>query len=345
MGVKQFGARVNRLEDATLLTGQGRYVDDVAPPGTLVATFVRSPHAHARVNAIDTCVAADMPGVVAVLTARDLPGPAATERMPMLMPNAVISALRTQHCLAVDEVCFVGQTVAVIVADSRYAAEDAAARVDVDYDILPAVSDLKTALDPNAPPAHADLESNLASSFQMAYGDVDAAFAEASHIIDEDFFLHRGGGMAMETRGVLASYDKFSDLLTVWASTQTPHIARRMLADQLGINPERIRYTAQDVGGGFGPKAIYYPEETAIAAAAMLLAQPVKWTEDRREHFMCATQERDQFWTASIAVDSEGTIIGVKGTLLHDTGAFVPWGIIMPYIAAATVPGPYIIPS
>ena len=345
MGVKQFGARVQRLEDPALLTGRGRFVDDLAQPGTLQAAFVRSPHAQARGRGIDAAAALAVPGVVAVLTARDMPEPACRERMPMLVPNAAIKALRTQHCLAVDEVCYVGQTIAVVIADSRYVAEDASAVVAVDYDVLPAISDLTKALEPGAALAHADLDSNLASAFQMQYGDADAAFASARHVFSERIFQHRGGGMAMETRAVLASHDAAQDLLTVWASTQTPHIARRMLADQLARNPEAIRYIAPDVGGGFGPKAIFYAEETVIAAAAMLLGRPVKWTEDRREHFMCATQERDQHWDVSIAVDSAAKILAVKGHLLHDTGAFVPWGIIMPYIAAATMPGPYVIPA
>ena len=345
MGVKQFGARVTRLEDQSLLTGRGRFVDDVHLPGTLIASFVRSSHAHARVRSIDTGAAAAMPGVAAVLTARDLPGPAARERMPMLVPNAAIKALRTQHALAVDEVCYVGQSIAVVVADSRYAAEDAAARVAVDYDVLPAVGDLKGALLPGAPRAHADLETNLASAFDMQYGDADAAFASATHVLAESMWQHRGGGMAMETRAVLATHDPATDTLTVWAGTQTPHIARRMLADQLGRNPDAIRYIAPDVGGGFGPKAIFYPEETVIASAALKLGRPVKWIEDRREHFMCATQERDQYWDVEIAVDADARVLGVRGTMLHDTGAFVPWGIIMPYIAAATMPGPYVVPA
>ena len=345
MGVKQFGARVQRLEDPALLTGKGRFVDDLAPRGTLEAMFVRSPFAHARVRSIDVAAALASPGVVAVLTSQDMPEPARSERMPMLVPNAAIKALRTQHCLAVDEVCFVGQTVAVVIADTRYMAEDAAALVIVDYDVLPAISDLDAALTPGAALAHADLDSNLASAFQMQFGDVDTAFANAAHTFDEHIFQHRGGGMAMETRAVLASYDAPADMLTVWAGTQTPHIARRMISDQLGRSPDSIRYIAPDVGGGFGPKAIFYPEETVIAATALRLGRAVKWTEDRREHFMCATQERDQYWTVAIAVDERGKILGVRGSMLHDTGAYVPWGIIMPYIAAATMPGPYVIPA
>jgi len=345
MGAKQFGARVTRVEDPALLSGRGRFVDDVKFPGMLHACFVRSPHAHARIRGIDASPARALPGVHAVLTADDLPASMATNRMPMLVPNPAIAASLTQHCLARDEVCYVGQTVAVVLADSRYIAEDAIALVDVDYEVLPAVSDYRSADNPNAPRAHLTLDNNVASTFRMAYGDADAAFASAPHVFTEEIWQHRGGGMAMEARAVVANPDPTDDLLTVWSATQTPHICRRMLADLLDRDLETIRCIAPDVGGGFGPKAIFYAEEAVIPAAALKLRRPVKWTEDRREHFMCATQERDQLWTVSIAVDDAGKILGVRGTLLHDTGAFVPWGIIMPYIAAATMPGPYVIPN
>jgi carbon-monoxide dehydrogenase large subunit len=345
MGAKQFGARVARLEDPALLTGHGRFVDDVKLPGTLNACFVRSPHAHAKIRSIDVQIARGMPHVHAVLTADDLPGPLGRERLPMLLPNPTLSAMRTQHGLARDEVCYAGQTVAVVIADTRYAAEDAASAVEVEYDLLPAVSDCRDALAPGAPRAHSDLDNNLCSSFRMEYGDVDAAFASAAHVFEESMWQHRGGGMSIETRAVLASYDGASDFLTVWSSTQTPHIGRRMLADLLERDLESIRMIAPDVGGGFGPKAPFYAEEAVIPAAAMKLGRPVKWVEDRREHFMCATQERDQYWDVAIALDPQGKILGVRGSLLHDTGAFVPWGIIMPYIAAATMPGPYVVPA
>jgi carbon-monoxide dehydrogenase large subunit len=345
MGAQQFGARVQRLEDPALLTGRGRFVDDVKLPGVLHACFVRSPYAHARLRSVDTAAALAQDGVVAVLTAKDLPGSMRQERMPMLVPNASIAALRTQHCLAVDEVCYVGQTVAVVVAHSRYQAEDAAALVEMDFDVLPAISAVLDAVKPGAALAHSDLPHNVASTFRMAYGDADAAFATAPHVFSESLWQHRGGGMALETRAVLASHDVTSDVLTVWSATQTPHIGRRMLADLLGRELETIRVIAPDVGGGFGPKAIFYPEEAVIAAAALALARPVKWVEDRREHFFCATQERDQHWDVSVAMDGDGRILGLRGTMLHDTGAFVPWGIIMPYIAAATVPGPYLVPA
>jgi len=345
MGAKHFGARVTRLEDPALLSGRGRFVDDMKLSGVLHACFVRSPYAHARLLDIDAKPALAIPGVHAVIAAEDLPDPMRSEAMPMLLPNPSISALCTQHVLARAEVYYVGQPVAVVIADTRYIAEDAAAAVAVHYDALPAVGDCRTAIEDGAPRAHAALGSNVLSTFQLAYGDVDAAFANAPHIFEDELWQHRGGGMAIETRAVLASHDAATDMLTVWSGTQTPHIGRRMLADLLGRELESIRMIAPDVGGGFGPKAIFYPEEAVIPAAALKLGRPVKWIEDRREHFLCATQERDQYWNIAIAVDAEAKILGVRGRMLHDSGAFVPWGIIMPYIAAATVPGPYVIPA
>jgi aerobic carbon-monoxide dehydrogenase large subunit len=345
MGAKHFGARVTRLEDAALLAGKGRYVDDLHLPGMLHACFVRSPHAHARIRSIDPGAATALAGVHAVLVADDLPSPMNRNRMPMLVPNPSIAQELTQYCLAREEVCYVGQAVAVVIADSRYIAEDAAALVDVDYEPLPVASDLRAAAEDAAPCAHSGLKDNTASKFRLGYGDVDAAFASAAHVFEEDIWQHRGGGMAMEPRATVADYDPVRDLLTVWSATQTPHIGRRMLADLMDRHLESIRTIAPDVGGGFGPKAIYYAEEAVIPAAAMKVGRPVKWIEDRREHFLCATQERDQYWKVAIAVDGDGKIRGVRGTLLHDTGAFVPWGIIMPYIAAATMPGPYVIPA
>jgi len=345
MGAKHFGARVKRLEDPALLAGRGRFVDDVKLPGLLHACFIRSPHAHAMVRGIDIRPALVMPGVHAVLGTDDLPDPMRRTPIPMLTPNPAIAAARTQTVLARDEVCYVGQPVALVIADSRYIAEDAAAAVIVDYEVLDAVADCRAAIKDGAPRAHSDLAANVAAQFPLAYGDIDAAFAGAAHVFEEALWQHRGGGMALETRAVLASHDAVSDVLTVWSGTQTPHLGRGMLADLLGRNIESLRMIAPDVGGGFGPKAIFYPEEAAVPAAALKLGRPVKWIEDRREHFLCATQERDQYWDMAIAVDAEGKILGLRGRMLHDSGAFLPWGIIMPYIAAVTVPGPYVVPA
>jgi carbon-monoxide dehydrogenase large subunit len=345
MGAKHFGARVTRLEDPALLAGRGRFVDDVKLPGTLHACFVRSPHAHAKLRGFDTKATMAMPGVHAVITADDLPEPMCNDPLPLLLPNPTLVAARTQRALARDEVCYVGQAVAVVIADSRYLAEDAAAALIPQYDVLPAASDCRAAAAENAPRAHSDLSSNVASTFRLNYGDVEGAFARAAHVFKEALWQHRGGGMAMETRAVLAHHEPVSDLLTVWSGTQTPHIGRRTLADLLGRDLQSIRMIAPDVGGGFGPKAIFYPEEAVIPAVALKLGRPVKWIEDRREHFLSATQERDQYWRMEIAVDAEGKVLGIRGRMVHDSGAFVPWGIVMPYIAASTVPGPYVIPA
>jgi carbon-monoxide dehydrogenase large subunit len=242
-------------------------------------------------------------------------------------------------------VFYVGQAIAVVVADTRYIAEDAAAAVVVQYDVLPAVGDCRGGVAEGGARANSALDTNVAANFRLAYGDIDAAFAGAAHVFGEEIWQHRGGGMAMETRAVLASHDPASDLLTVWSGTQTPHIGRRMMADLLGRELEAIRMIAPDVGGGFGPKAIFYPEEAVIPAVALKVGRPVKWIEDRREHFLCATQERDQYWDVAIAADADGKILGIRGRMLHDSGAFLPWGIVMPYIAAATVPGPYVVPA
>ncbi|MGE0034232.1 MAG: molybdopterin cofactor-binding domain-containing protein [Xanthobacteraceae bacterium] len=345
MGAKHFGARVARLEDAALLTGSARFVDDIKLAGTLEACFVRSPHPHARIRSIDASAARAMPGVHAVFTADDLPVRMANGQIPMLVPNPAITAPRTQLALARNEVCYVGQTIAVVIADDRYIAEDAAAAVAVDFDVLPSVSDCRDAARPNAPRVHSDLASNLAAFVPMSYGDVDAAFSNAPHVFEDELFLHRGAAMTLEGRAVLANYDAGADQLTVWSATQTPHLARGTLADMLERNVESIRVIAPAVGGGFGTKAPFYAEEAVIPAAAMKLDRPVKWQEDRREHFLSATQERDQVWHIAIAVDDDGTILGLRGKMWHDTGAFVPWGIIAPYIAATTFPGPYVVPA
>jgi carbon-monoxide dehydrogenase large subunit len=345
MSAKLFGARVARLEDPILLTGRGRFVADIVLPGMLHACFVRSPHAHARIRRVEASAARAMPGVSAVLTTRDLPTHMAVSQIPMLVPHPAIKTPRTQLPLARDEVCFVGEAIAVVLAESRHAAEDAAAAVKIEFDVLAAVSDCRAAIASGAARVHGDLADNVAASVTLAYGDVDAVFAGAAHVFHEQMFLHRGGAMSLEARAVLASYDAASDLLSVWSATQTPHLARATLADLLERDLESIRVIAPLVGGGFGTKAPFYPEEAVIPAAAMKLGQPVTWQEDRREHFICATQERDQHWDVAIAVDASGKILGLRGSILHDTGAYLPWGIIAPYIAATTFPGPYVVPA
>src|SRR5258707_13955138 len=345
MGAKQFGARVARVEDPALLTGQARFVDDIKLPGMLCGCFLRSPYPHARIRSIHTAKALAWPGVQAVLTARDMPARVATEAIPRPVPNPAITAMRTQRGLATEEVCYAGEPIAFVVADNRYVAEDAAAVVTVEFEPLDAVSDCREALEDGAARSHSDLATNVAAFVPMSYGDVDAAFAGAAHVFEEEIFQHRGAAMTLEGRAVLANYDEAADLLTVWSATQTPHICQRTIADLLERELPSVRVIAPFVGGGFGTKAPFYSEEVVIPVAAMKLGRPVKWIEDRREHFLSATMERDQYWKVAIAVDRDGRIRGLRGTMIHDSGAYLPWGIIAPYIAATTFPGPYVVPA
>ena len=339
------GARVVRLEDPALLQGQGRFVDDISLPGTLAASFVRSPIAHGRVASIDTTKARALAGVHAVLTLDDLPEALREKPLPLLLPNPAITQPLTQYVLARKEVAFVGEAVAVVIADSRYIAEDAAQLVEVDFVPLAAASDCRDALADAAPRAHQESPDNLAARFTVAFGEPDPAFEAAAHVVGESLWQHRGGSHSIEGRAVLASHDKSQDLLTLWSATQAPHLIKRSLVELLDRHESRVRVIAPDVGGGFGPKALFYPEEAVIALATIMLGRPVKWIEDRREHFLATTQERDQYWDVELAIDANGRILGYRGTMIHDTGAYVPWGIISPYIAAVTTLGPYVVPS
>ena len=339
------GQSVKRLEDPALLTGQARFIDDLKLPRMVEVAFVRSPLAHARIGAIDVADALGTPGVVAVYTARDLPAEWREKRILLQVPNPAIPYPVTQQPLAVDEVCFAGEAVAVVVADTRHAAEDGAERVIVDWQPLPAVAHCEAALKPGAPPVHTGHPDNLAGKFSIGYGDVEAALKTAPHVFTERYAPHRGTGHPMECRGVVAEYDTVDDRFRIWSSTQTPHNTQRGVVDMFGIPEDRVRVITPDVGGGFGPKNQMYPEEIVVPALARLLGRPVKWIEDRREHFLTTTQERDQVWTMTVAADEDGRLLAVKGRLIHDSGAYLPWGIIMPYISATTLPGPYKLPA
>ncbi|WP_166354115.1 xanthine dehydrogenase family protein molybdopterin-binding subunit [Phytoactinopolyspora limicola] len=340
-----FGNRVQRREDPALLTGHGRFIADHQPPGTVHAAFTRSPLAHARIRSVDLSAARAVPGVLAVYTHDDLPGLPKGARLPLHVPNAAITKPHTQAPLADGEVCFAGEAVAVVVAENSYVAEDAAALVAVEYDDLPPVSDIESALN-GGHPSHADDADNVAAQLTVGYGDVDTAFAEAAHVVQATLKPHRGGGHAMECRGVLAQPDADGHNLTVRSGTQAPHLVKRSIMDVLGLSGDQVRVIAPpDVGGGFGPKAIVYPEDIIVPALARALGRPVKWIEDRREHFLCTTQERDQIWTVEMALNGDGTLRGLRGTMAHDSGAYLPWGVIMPYISATTTPGPYVLPA
>jgi carbon-monoxide dehydrogenase large subunit len=345
MGAKWFGASVKRKEDPAFLTGRGRYIDDITMPGMVYAVVLRSPHGHAGIRGIDKTAALALPGVHGVFTHTDLPEAMQQRTVPLLVPSPTIKQSFMPYCLAKDEVCFVGEPVAIVVADSRYIAEDAAALVDVDYEVLPAVSDCAKGLQPGAPAAHRGSPNNLAAFIPIKVGDSDAAFAQAAHVFREKIFQHRGGPFFIECRGMIAVPDPVTDALTIYVSSQGPHRHKRVLLDLMDWADHQLRIVTPDVGGGFGPKGSFYAEYGAIGAAAMSLRRPVKWIEDRRENFLSTQQERDQYWDLEIAVDKDAKILGVRGTIVHDSGAYMPWGVVLPWIAATTTPGPYVIPA
>jgi len=339
------GKPFKRIEDLPLLQGRGRFVDDLQFPGTLHAAFVRSPHAHALIHGIDAGAARQAPGVQAVLTLPDLMPHLSEERLPLQFRSAQLPPDITPFVLAKDEVAFVGEAVAVVIAQSRALAEDAAALVAVDYEPLPAVADCRAAAAPGAPLAHRGRKSNVMTEIKQAYGDVAAAFARAPHKININLKQHRGGAHSIEGRGALASYDGNEDRLTLWTSTQLAHEVRAFLMHLLRLDENQMRVVAPDVGGGFGAKFVMYPEEVTVAVAALMLRRPVKWIEDRREHFLCAVQERDQYWDLEAAFDDHGRLLGVRGRMIHDEGAYTPQGINLPYNASTALPGPYVLPA
>ena len=339
------GGRVKRVEDPALLRGQGLFVDDIHLGGLLQAAFVRSPHPHALIRAIDTAAAKALPGVTAVYTLADFSPHILSDRLPLQFPTTDFGPDVTPYLLAGEEVCHVGEAVAMVIADSRYVAEDAALLVGVDYDPLPSVAGCAAAFAADAPPVHRDTADNVLVRFGQSYGDAEAAFAAAPHVFRERFVQHRGAAHPIEGRGAVARYDALDGAITLWSSTQMSHEVRSAMVRLFGMDEGRLRVVAPDVGGGFGSKYIAYSEEIAVALAAKLLDRPVKWTEDRREHFTSAIQEREQDWTMEIATDGDGRVLAIRGSMLSDQGAYTPQGINMAYNASTGVPGPYIVPN
>lgn len=346
------GASVRRIEDPDLLTGRGAFLDDIHLAGTLTAAFVRSPHAHAAIGRIDASAARALPGVHAVYTLADLRPHLTSERTPLgqsirELVGLASRSLRediTPFVLARDEVCYVGDPVAVVIVDNRYIAEDATALVEVDYDPLPAASDCRDAAQPDAPRVHRSIASNILTEYRIGYGDCEGSFAGAAHRLALSLYQHRGCAHPIEGRGALAQHDPGQRRTTVWSSTQSPHEIRMSLIQLLGVDDDELRIITPDVGGGFGTKYLIYPEEVVVTLAARLLGRPVKWVEDRRESFLTSIQERDQYWDLEIALDAEARILGVRGTLISDQGAYTPQGINVSYNAATALPGPYKLP-
>jgi aerobic carbon-monoxide dehydrogenase large subunit len=340
VGERLFGARVRRREDPRLVTGRGRYVADVALPGMLHVAVHRSPHAHARIVAIDAERTRRCPGVVHVLLPADV---AALGRLPLAVPHPSLVAPACPEVLPQQVVSYAGQPVALVVAESAAQAEDALEALRVEYEPRPPVASLQDALRPEGPRVHPG--GNVAARFTQRVGDPAGTLARAEVVLRERFHLHRGAGMAMETRGITARWDGDLGQLTVWSTTQTPQILRRMIARVLGLAEHAVRVVTQDIGGGFGPKAIVYSEDILVPLLARALGRPVRFIETRREHMVAVTQERDQWHEVELGLTREGRIVALRDTFVHDSGAFVSWGVIVPLITSVSVPGPYRVPN
>ena len=335
MGERLFGASVRRREDARLVTGRGRYVADVALPGLLHVAVHRSPHAHARVVRIDAEAARRRPGVVRVLVPADV---AALGRLPLLVPHSSLIAPACPEILPQEIVSYAGQPVALVVAESAVAAADALDALVVEYEPLPAVVAADDALKSDGPRVHPG--GNVAARYTQRVGDPAGALGGAHLVLRERFHLHRGAGMAIETRAIAARWDVDLGQVTVWSTTQAPQILRRLLARYLKLPEHAVRVVTQDIGGGFGPKAIVYAEDILVPYLARALERPVRFVETRREHLLAVTQERDQWHEVELGVARDGRIVALRDSFVHDCGAFVSWGV-----TSVTVPGPYRVPN
>ena len=346
---KLVGQRIKRNEDPRLLTGQALFVDDVNLPGMLHAAFLRSDYAHAILKSIDVSAARERAGVIAVFTAEDMgedwvPGP------PLVSPPSTVEDVifhsRTQVPLVKDKVRHAGEVIAVVIAESRYIAEDAVEDIDVDLEPLDAVVDIEKALDSNSALVHDDLESNLAAHLFQENGDFKATRDKADLIIKRRIVIDRGAAGAMENRGIVADWNPKSQHLTVWDTTQAPIPIQNGLAARFGLSKPQVRVIAPFIGGGFGPKIMmFYPEEIVIPWASIKLGRAIKWIEDRRENFYATTQERGQVHDAEMTLTKDGLILGIRDDFIHDTGAYDPYGLTIPLNTQSHMMGGYEVPN
>jgi aerobic carbon-monoxide dehydrogenase large subunit len=336
------GASIRRSEDPRLLTGTGRYVDDIKLTGMLHAAFVRSPLAHARVLSVDVSAARALPGVVAVLTG------AQVEEMTIPGPDALSALLGGGgptpefSLLATDKVRFVGDPVVIVIAESRYLAEDGCELVEVEYVDLPPVANASVALDPASPPLFANLGDNIVRPHSRSeFGDVSATFAQADRVFDFHIDVHRHQNVPMEGRGCVASYDPDLGVMTVYAATQSVHVSRIAVAMRLGMEHDKVRVLAGDIGGSFGLKIGASREELAVTAASRALGRPVKWVEDRGENLAASGQAREESFDVRAAVSDDGDLLGLDVKMVIDTGSYPSMGTMVPAIVEAMLPGPY----
>ncbi|HZB18747.1 MAG TPA: aerobic carbon-monoxide dehydrogenase large subunit [Blastococcus sp.] len=342
MTTKLFGEPVRRREDARLIVGKGRYLDDIGHTA-LAAAFVRSPHAHARITDIDVEGALDVDGLVAIYTYDDLTGPMA-EPLPVLIPHPQLTEPRTNYPLARDVVRHVGEAVVMVVATDRYVAEDAAERIVVTYEELPVVVGVDAAHEAEAA-VHDDVPDNVAARHRQETGDVEPALAASPRTLSFTQYIERSASMPMEGKGVHARWDADDRSLRVYSSTQASTSVRAAIAAKLELSLDTVEVVAPDVGGGFGVKIVHpWPEELLVPMAAIALQAEVKWAEDRREHFISSAHERQQRQDITVGFDDDGRVTALDVHVLHDNGAYTPYGIIVPIITATQLVGPYVIP-
>src|SRR6266851_8974530 len=315
---KLSGRRLRRKEDPRLITGTATYVDDIKMPGMHHACIVRSPHAAARIRSINTKPALERPGVVAVFTGADV---ASVGPVPC---GASLPGLRVPHhaILAKDRVYYVGHAVAVVVATDRYVAADAIDLIEVDYEPRQAVSDPEKAIAPGAPAIHPEWPDNIAFTFHQEGGEPEKAFAEAEVVVKQRITSQRLIPTPMETRGVVADYRSAEKNLTLYSSTQIPHLLRTLVAQMLGITENRMRVITPEVGGGFGSKLNVYAEEALMGFVSMKIGKPVKWIEYRRENFLATIHGRGHVDYYEIAAKKDGTVLGLRLKIIQDLGAY-----------------------
>jgi len=336
-----FGEGIRRREDPRFLTGRGRYVGDLVFPGMLHMAVLRSPHAHARIVAIDAEAARAAPGVVAVVTGKDL-GSLARPWMVTHPHPALRPAMPTP--LTDGRVRYVGEPVAAVVAEDRYQAEDALDLIAVEYDLLPPVTGAPEALAAGAAVLHGALGNNIAGQWQEAVGDIEGALATSPHVLRERVHVSRGTGAPIECRGTVAVSDP-TGRVTLWMSTQTPHLQRRVIAEMLGLPQHRVRVVAPDVGGAFGTKARIFAEDFLLPWLALRLNRPVQWIEDRRENLLSTYQERDQSFDVEVGARADGALTGLRIRYLTETGAYSNWGLTVPLITIQHIMSAYKVPA
>jgi carbon-monoxide dehydrogenase large subunit len=348
---RSVGQALPRKDDERLLRGRGCYASDVQVPDMLTAMVVRSPVAHAVLHGVRTERALALPGVEAVYTVADLgaaqrpiasfggwPPVLIKELQPLLRPAPL-------YPLASDRLRHVGEPVALIVASDRYVAEDAAELIEIDYDLLPPVTDVEAAMTPESPTLYDGWDDNTALSFGVTLGDVDAAFAGAAHVYTERLYSHRYTGVPLEGRAITAEPGPRPTTLTVHSSHQMPHLQRVTICEALGLPEFAVQVRQTDIGGGFGQKAGLYPEDVLIPFAAHRLGRPVTWAEDRSEHFQSASHSREQLFDVEVAVEADGRLRGLRYRVLIDAGAFLTFPVVLPYLGLCHMLGPYKIPA